>query len=98
MANPVTPYGFESMNTNLHALWAVNSDETSTIASRIPADGWVPAINEWVDRCKADSGIWTRGWRREIQLKQDAQIVRSTLIAALDEAGAIASPAGSTED
>ena len=91
-AHPVPRVGYESLETNLHLLWALNDSDPEKLGPALP-DGkqWEGFLKDLVLRSKKDFELYSRGKRRSASLKKDGEAVRAALIAALD--GVLASRA-----
>ncbi len=90
IGEPSTRYGFEGLRTNFHALWTENDSNPARLAELLPgAKDRADFLADWITRCRNDPALWRRGRVRELQLRTDADAVRTQLIAALRSTGAL---------
>ena len=89
IARPAAREGYEGLQANLHAQWALVESSPGALAAVLPdGESWEIYIKALVKRCKEDPQMFRNGQKRLVDLEQDGKAVRAALIAALQEAGA----------
>lgn len=89
IARPAAREGYEGLQANLHAQWALVDSAPGSLAEVLPdGEKWELYIRALVKRCTDDPQMFRNGQKRLVQLEEDGKAVRAALIAALQGAGA----------
>ncbi len=83
--------GYQNNLTNFHALWEALNSDPAVLAARLPGpDGWAAFLQGWDDELQAepDKQRYLKGLRRRYTLDDNAQLVRQTVLRALEDFGA----------